>query len=62
MPKKLQVTLVKSPIGYKKNQKATVKSLGLSRLNSTVVHNDTPPVRGMINTVRHLVEVKEVEE
>ncbi|HMM27490.1 MAG TPA: 50S ribosomal protein L30 [Aggregatilineaceae bacterium] len=62
MPKKLQVTLVRSPIGYEKSQKATAKSLGLGRLHSTAVHNDTPPVRGMIQKIIHLVEVKEIDE
>jgi large subunit ribosomal protein L30 len=59
---KLRVTLVKSPIGYEQSQKDTVKSLGLRRLHSSVLHNDTPPVRGMINKVIHLVKVEEVEE
>lgn len=62
MPKKLQVKLVKSPIGYTKRQKATVQSLGLGRLNSTVVHDDTPPIRGMIQKIIHLVEVEEIDE
>jgi large subunit ribosomal protein L30 len=59
--KKLRVTLVKSPIGYNKRQKATVKALGLGRMNSSVVHDDTPPVRGMINKIIHLVKVEEIE-
>jgi large subunit ribosomal protein L30 len=59
--KKLRVTLVRSPIGYSKRQKATVKALGLGRMNSTVVHNDTPPIRGMIHKVIHLVKVEEIE-
>ncbi len=62
MAKKLQVTLVKSPIGYEKTQKATARSLGLTRLNKTVIHDDTPPVRGMINKIIHMVEVKEIDE
>jgi len=62
MAKKLQVTLVKSPIGYEKSQKATAQSLGLTRLNKTVIHDDTPPVRGMINKIIHMVEVKEIDE
>lgn len=62
MPKKLQVTLVKSPIGYNKRQKATVQSLGLGRLNSTALHDDTPPIRGMIQKIIHLVEVEEIDE
>jgi len=59
--KKLRVTLVRSPIGYNKRQKATVKALGMGRLNSTVIHDDTPPIRGMIHKVIHLVKVEEIE-
>ena len=61
MAKQLRVTLVKSPIGYRKNQKATVKALGLGKMNSSAVHSDTPSIRGMINVVSHLVKVEEVE-
>ncbi len=59
MPKTLQITLVKSPIGFNKRQKATVKALGLNKLHQTVEQTDNPAVRGMINTVSHLVVVKE---
>jgi len=59
MPKTLQITLVKSPIGFNKRQKATVKALGLSKLHQTVEQADNPAVRGMINAVSHLVVVKE---
>ncbi len=58
MPKTIEVTLVKSPIGYTKRQKATVKALGLKKLHQTVEKSDTPAVRGMINAVSHLLEVK----
>jgi len=61
MPKTIHVTLVKSPIGFNKRQKATVKALGLSKLHQTVEQTDTPAVRGMINTVSHLVTVKEIQ-
>lgn len=57
--KKLQVTLVKSPIGYTKRQKATVRALGLNRMNQTVEHVDNPAVRGMLNKVSHLIKVVE---
>jgi large subunit ribosomal protein L30 len=57
--KKIKVTLTKSPIGYNKNQKAVVQSLGLRKLGSTVEHNDTPTIRGMINKIPHLVTVAE---
>jgi len=65
MPKKdtsskaLRVTLVKSPIGYNKSQKATVRALGLRRMNQTVEHNDSPAVRGMLNKIIHLIKIEE---
>ncbi len=57
---KLKVKLVKSVIGRKDDQIATVKALGLKKVNSEVEHNDTPQIRGMIQKVIHLVEVKEM--
>ena len=57
----LQITYKKSAIGYTERQKATIKALGLRRLNQTVEHKDSPEIRGMINRVSHLVAVKEVE-
>ncbi|MGI6585729.1 MAG: 50S ribosomal protein L30 [Gracilibacteraceae bacterium] len=57
---KLKVKLVKSVIGSKDDQIATVKALGLRKINSEVEHNDTPQIRGMIQKVIHLVEVKEM--
>ena len=60
MSKKLEITLKRSVIGRKENQVKTVRPLGLKKINDTVVHNDTPQIRGMINTVSHLVEVKEL--
>lgn len=59
--KKLRVTLVKSPIGYNIRQKRTLRALGLKKLNASVLHNDTPPVRGMIFAISHLVKVEEVD-
>jgi large subunit ribosomal protein L30 len=58
---KLEITLKKSPIGRPENQRVTVTTLGLRKLHQSVVHNDTPQIRGMINKVSHLVEVKEIE-
>lgn len=55
----LQIKLVKSTIGYAKNQKLTAKALGLTKLNKVVVKPDNPEVRGMIKTISHLVEVVE---
>jgi large subunit ribosomal protein L30 len=57
---KLNIKLVKSTIGRKQNQIDTVKALGLKKLNSEVEQQDTPQIRGMINRVSHLVEVKEI--
>lgn len=60
--KTLRVTWVKSSIGYSKRQKGTIRALGLRRLGQSVEHNDTPVIRGMINKVGHLVEMREVEK
>lgn len=57
--KVVRVTLVRSPIGYNKRQKATVRALGLRRMNQTVEHLDTAVLRGMIAKVSHLVRVEE---
>ena len=57
---KIAVTWKKSIIGHPQDQRRTIASLGLRRLNHTVEHEDTPPIRGMVNKVRHLVEVAEV--
>jgi large subunit ribosomal protein L30 len=59
---KLRITQIKSGIGYKQNQKETLRSLGLKRMRDTVVQEDRPEIRGMINTVPHLVQVEEVSE
>jgi ribosomal protein L30 len=59
---KLRITYSKSAIGYSKDQKATVRSLGLAKLNSVVVQDDTPTIRGMVFKVRHLVKVEEVAD
>jgi large subunit ribosomal protein L30 len=58
---KLRVTLVKSGIGYSQDQKRTLRALGFRRLNQSVVHEDSSPVRGMIIKVRHLLKVEEAE-
>ena len=56
---KLNVTWIKSGIGYNEVQKRTLKALGFRRLNQSVTHEDCASVRGMINKVRHLVKVEE---
>ena len=61
MAKKLKVTLKRSVIGQKPEKKATVRSLGLKKINSSVVQEDNPCVRGMVASVSHLVEVEEIK-
>lgn len=58
--KKLRVTLVKSPIGYKADQRRTVVALGLNKLNSSNELPDNGAVRGMIFKIKHLVRVEEI--
>jgi large subunit ribosomal protein L30 len=61
MTKRLKVTQTRSGIGGKQNQRDTLRSLGLKRLRDVVVKEDRPEIRGMVNTVRHLVTVEEVD-
>jgi len=56
---KLNITWVKSGIGYEEDQKRTLKALGFHRLNQSIAHDDSRAIRGMINKVRHLVKVEE---
>jgi large subunit ribosomal protein L30 len=57
--KQLNVTLTKSLIGEKPKNRATVRGLGLRKMNASVEHNDTSEIRGMIHAVAHLVTVEE---
>lgn len=57
--KTLRVTLVRSAIGYEKDQRATLRALGLHRLHETVEHKDTPALRGMLNKIIHLLKIEE---
>jgi large subunit ribosomal protein L30 len=56
---RIAITLKKSTIGFPQNQRRTVAGLGLRRLHQTVVHEDTPTIRGMVNKVIHLLEIAE---
>ncbi len=56
---KLLIKYVKSAIGYPKDQKATIRSLGFRKLQQTVEHEDHPAIRGMVQKVIHLVQVEE---
>lgn len=60
MSKRLRITQIRSAISRRQNQKDTIRSLGIRRLHQTVEHEDTPVIRGMIHTVKHLVRVEEV--
>lgn len=56
----LKVTQVRGTIGVKQNQRDSLRTLGLKGIRKSVVRDDTPQNRGLINAVRHLVEVEEV--
>ena len=58
---RLKVVQTRSGIGGKQNQRDTLRSLGLKRIGDVVVKEDRPEIRGMVNTVTHLVTVEEVE-
>jgi len=58
----LEITLIKSPIGRPPAHRQTVKTLGLTRLNKTVRHKETPAILGMVRQVSHLLSVKQVPE
>jgi large subunit ribosomal protein L30 len=57
----LKVTQIKSTIGTKRNHRESMRTLGLRKIRQTTVREDTPQVRGLIHTVRHLVTVEEVD-
>ncbi len=59
--KQLKITLIKSTIGQKPAKVATVRSLGLKKINSSVIQDDNDSVRGMIASVSHLVKVEEAK-
>ena len=61
MAKTIKITQIKSAIGYTKNQKATIKALGLTKLNQTVTHKETPALLGMVNTVKHLLAIEKTK-
>jgi large subunit ribosomal protein L30 len=61
MMTRLRVTQTRSGIGGLQNQRDTLRSLGLKHVSDVVVKEDRPEIRGMVNTVRHLVAVEEVD-
>jgi len=60
MAKRLKITQRKSAIGYPRRQKLTIRALGIRRLNHSVIHQDTPQIRGMLRKVSHLVTIEEL--
>jgi large subunit ribosomal protein L30 len=61
MALKLKVTQIRSGINRPKDQKLTLRGLGLTKMHKSVILNDTPPIRGMIRKIVHLIEVEPVE-
>jgi large subunit ribosomal protein L30 len=61
MPKRLAIKQVRSGVGRKFKHRRTLAALGFKKHQQTVVHDDTPAIRGMLNQVRHLVQVSEME-
>ena len=59
---KLRIKWIKSDIGYAGEQRRTLRALGFHRLNETVEHEDSPPVRGMISKINHLVKVEVITD
>ncbi len=59
--KLLKITLKKSVIGRLKSHRRTVQSLGLRKINHSVIHDDNPSIRGMVNKVSYLLEVENIE-
>ncbi len=62
MAKKLRVKQIRSYISAKPKQKATLRALGLRKIKAERVHDDTPVIRGMLQVVKHMVEVSEIKE
>ncbi|OAG27224.1 50S ribosomal protein L30 [Thermodesulfatator autotrophicus] len=60
MAKQLKITLVRSKYGWSKKQRGTIAALGLRRIRHTVIKPDNPCIRGMIEKVKHLVKVEEI--
>lgn len=57
--KKIKITLVRSPIGATERHKRTVRALGLRKMHQSVTAEDSPALRGMVNSVTHLLKVEE---
>ncbi len=60
--KKIEIKQIRSVISSKPKQRATMRALGLRKMNAERIHDDNPVIRGMIDKVKHLVEVKEISK
>lgn len=60
MGEKVKITQIRSTIGRVERQKRIIRALGIRKLHHSVVHKDTPQIRGMIEKVKHLVEIEEI--
>ena len=58
---KLEIKQIKSAIGYNIKTKKTLEALGIKKINHIVIKNDSPSIRGMIDKVQHLIEIKEIK-
>lgn len=61
MAKQIKITWTKSYIGFPETQRKTIKSLGLRKMQQSVIKEDCPEIRGQVNKVKHLVTVKEID-
>jgi large subunit ribosomal protein L30 len=61
-PVKLEITQIRSLSGRPETQRRTIRALGLTKNQTSVVHNDTPAIRGMINKIPHMLKVREISE
>ena len=60
--KKLEITQVRSGIGRQTKHRRTLRALGIKRHQQSVIHDDSPAIRGMLKQIHHMVSVKEIEE
>ena len=62
MAKKLEITQIRSVSGRQETQRRTLRALGLKKNQTSVIQNDTPAIRGMINKIPHMISVREISE
>jgi len=57
---KIKITQIKSSIGYRRRAKDTIIALGIRKMNQSVIHNNSPAIIGMVNSIKHLLKVEEL--